>query len=473
MAKGGQVGRLRSVFTSLAGRLTGLFIVTSLLTLLLKAGFTYITLGPLLAVQEKQYVTTKAEQLVLRLDAATNDGATPGVDALLRDEAPSFVRILDSRGTVRAELQSMTAELPELAADAFDEPVLAQGRSGRQYWVAGRRSRNAPGFFVQVASEASEQRLLAPTGGRLWLASILVFALSGVIGYHVVRHGIRPLQELTETVKAIGGTMLGGRIDQAALPRELQHLGSSFNSMLDRLQQSFDRVAQVTDDIAHELRTPLGVMTNQIDVVLDAERSAGEYRETLESVREELSMLSDMVQRLLFLSRVENHSVPLCRDSLVVAEELEAMRDFYDPVAAEAGLTLATFCPDPGLTVPGDRVLLRRALGNLVANSIRYTPSGGRVVLRAEGEGEWVRIAVADTGRGIPATFLPRLFDRFFRLDRARENAGGHIGLGLAIVKAIVELHGGSVAVESELGRGTRVAMALPAVQNETPPRSG
>lgn len=316
-------------------------------------------------------------------------------------------------------------------------------------------------MIVQVASEASEFRLLAPTGGRLWLASLVALVLSGIAGYHIVRHGIRPLQTLAETVRAVGGATLGRRIEAGTLPQELRPLSLSFNAMLDRLQVSFDRVAQVTDDIAHELRTPLGVMTSQIDVALTAERPAGEYREVLESVREELTALSDMVQRLLFLSRVENQSVAVNREPLDIVAELDAVREFYDPLAAEAGISLTVAACPPRLDALGDRVLLRRAVINLVANAVRYTPPGGRIVLEAAREGDEVRIAVSDTGCGIPATYIPRLFDRFFRVDRARETGGGHIGLGLAIVKAIAELHDGSVVVESEMGRGTRVTLAL------------
>ncbi len=453
---------LPPAFRSIAGRLTILFIFTSVTTLLAKAVFTYLTLAPVLSAQEEQYVTATAELLALKVEMAAGRGEAPGLDLLLPADTTGFIRILDHGGAVLAELPGMSAELPVLGIEAGARPALVRGASGRQYWTAGRTTGGGEALLtVQVALEAAEFRLLAPNGGRLWLASVVALILSGIAGYHIVRHGIRPLQNLAEMVKAIGGATLGRRIAADSLPQELRPLGGSFNAMLDRLQLSFDRVAQVTDDIAHELRTPLGVMTGQIDVALTAHRPAEEYREVLESVREELSTLSDMVHRLLFLSRVENQSVPLNRDSLDIIAELEAVREFYEPLAAEAGITLAVTASQPRLDALGDRVLLRRAVVNLVANAVRYTPSGGRIAMAAERDGEVVRISVSDTGRGIPAEHIPRLFDRFFRLDRARETGGGHIGLGLAIVKAITDLHGGSVSVESEVGRGTRVVLAL------------
>lgn len=450
---------LRRPFASIAGRLTALFIFTSVVALLAKTGFTYLTLAPVLSAQEAQYVAARAEYLALEADGMIRRGE--GLENLLPADSSGLIRVLGRNGDVLAEAHGMGAELPAPDLLAGAPAALLHGTSGRHYWAVSRTAGGDGLATVLVASEASEFRLLAPTGGRLWLASILALILSGIAGYHIVRHGIRPLQNLAETVKAIGGSSLGRRIDSQSMPQELRPLGASFNAMLDRLQHSFERVTQVTDDIAHELRTPLGIMTSQIDVALTAERSADEYREVLESVREELSTLSDMVQRLLFLSRVENQSVPLGRDVLDLGAELEAVREFYDPLAAEAGIELCVAEPHTRLAAQGDRVMLRRAVINLVANAVRYTPSGGRIVMGAERDGEVVRLWVSDTGCGIPAEHIPRLFDRFYRLDRARETAGGQMGLGLAIVKAIAELHGGSVLVESEVGRGTRVTLAL------------
>ncbi|ARJ68047.1 hypothetical protein WV31_05705 [Magnetospirillum sp. ME-1] len=441
--------------------MTILFIFTSVATLLAKAVFTYLTLAPVLSAQEEQYVIARAEYLALKVGMAVGAVGPPSLPALLPADAPGLVRILGGDAKVLAEIHDMSAEFPDLGMASGGRPVLVRGRSGRQYWAVSRASGGDAPMIVQVASEASEFRLLAPTGGRLWVASLVALILSGIAGYHIVRHGIRPLQNLAETVRAVGGATLGRRIEAGSLPQELRPLGVSFNAMLDRLQVSFDRVAQVTDDIAHELRTPLGVMTSQIDVALTAERPAGEYREVLESVREELTALSDMVQRLLFLSRVENQSVTVNREALDVVAELEAVREFYDPLASEAGISLTVAASPSRLDTLGDRVLLRRAVINLVANAVRYTPPGGRIAMEAGRDGDVVRITVSDTGCGIPSTDVPRLFDRFFRVDRARETGGGHMGLGLAIVKAIAELHGGSVTVESEVGRGTRVTLAL------------
>ncbi|RAU20505.1 hypothetical protein CU669_17815 [Paramagnetospirillum kuznetsovii] len=454
--------RLRSASASIAGRLTLWFTVTSLILLLAKSLVTYWAIAPLMAAQEEQYVVTKAKQIGVRVTNALIAGGDLRVDALIPPDTLGFVRIRHVNGTLIAEAQGMEDELPSHSIPSLDQAMVVRGHSGRQYWMAEYRGDSNAPITVQVASEATEFRLMAPTGGRLWAATTVALFLSGFAGYQIARRCIRPLQNLAESVQATGGSTLARRIDPSGLPQELQPLCDSFNSMLERLQTSFDRVSHVTDDIAHELRTPLSIMTGQIDVALTTERPAVEYREVLESVREEISTLSDMVQRLLFLSRVENQSIVLHVDRLDLAMELAAVQELYEPLALEAGVSLTLAPPRIPVFTNGDRLLLRRAIINLVSNAIRHTPAGGQVVLATAHMRNSASIVVSDTGCGIAGEDLPFLFDRFFRLDRARETAGGHIGLGLAIVKAIIAQHGGTVDLQSRPGQGTTVTLILP-----------
>ncbi|OAN50116.1 hypothetical protein A6A04_01525 [Paramagnetospirillum marisnigri] len=443
---------------SIAGQLTWWFTATSLVLLLAKTLFTYWTMAPVMSAQEGQYVLTTARQIGGRVVASLRSGEMPRIESLMPPAASGFVRVIVG-DTVIAETPGLEAEM-QLSTDGLtDQAVLIGGTSGRQYWVGGHQSLIAPPVVVQVAVEATEFRLMAPTGGRLWLASGIALILSGIAGYHIARRAIRPLQNLAEAVQATGGSTLDRRIDPASQPQELQPLCGSFNSMLDRLRQSFDMVSHVTDDIAHELRTPLAIIQSQIDVALTAERGQAEYREVLESVREEIVTLSDMVARLLFLSRVENQSVELRRERLDLTAELTAVQEFYEPLALEAGIELDVSSTPRTIHAIGDRVMLRRAITNLVANAIRHTPSGGRVTLGAGRVEDGAEIRVEDTGCGIAPQDIPRLFDRFFRRERARE---GGVGLGLAIVKAIITRHGGRIEVESQPGIGTRVTLVLP-----------
>ena len=253
------------------------------------------------------------------------------------------------------------------------------------------------------------------------------------------------------------------RIDTAPLPTELVGLGETINQMLDRLQDAFERVSSFSDDIAHELGTPLGIIRGQMEVALASMRTPGEYRETLESSLEEIVSLSGLVQRLLLLARIDNQKAAPnleCRD---IGAELALIRDFYEPLAGAGGVSLQVVSAGAAVMGPIDRILFQCAIGNLLTNSIRYTPSGGKVVLEvSQGQGQFL-VTVSDTGAGIPAERLSQVFDRFHRGEPARETAGNHVGLGLAIVKSVVELHRGQISMDSRIGEGTRTTIHMPA----------
>jgi two-component system heavy metal sensor histidine kinase CusS len=232
--------------------------------------------------------------------------------------------------------------------------------------------------------------------------------------------------------------------------------------MLDRLQESFDRLSRFSADIAHELRTPLSTLRGEVEVALGKPRSPEEYRETLSSFLEEAGRLTRLIESLLFLARAEDPKMEIRRESVDVAGELRSIAEFYEAAAADRGVELSAAAAD-GLRVSLDRGLFQRAAGNLIDNALTHTPKGGRIRLGAGRDNGNVRIDVEDTGAGIAAEHLPRVFDRLYRADRSRSAATGGSGLGLAIVKSIAELHGGRAEIVSELGKGTRVSLLLPA----------
>src|SRR5262249_35260306 len=233
------------------------------------------------------------------------------------------------------------------------------------------------------------------------------------------------------------------------------------NAMLDRLADSFRRLNQFSADIAHELRTPVNNMRGEAEVALSRARSVDEYREVLTSCLEESVRLSGLITSLLFLARADNPATQLSREPVHVHKELTAVRDYYEAAAGEAKVNLSLMDGEE-IMLTVNRGLLQQAIGNLVVNSLAHTPPGGAVTLRAGAENGHVRIEVADTGDGIPAGDLPRVFDRFYRVTQARSSQFGSVGLGLAIVKGIVTLHGGWTEIQSEVGKGTRVALVFP-----------
>jgi two-component system heavy metal sensor histidine kinase CusS len=198
-----------------------------------------------------------------------------------------------------------------------------------------------------------------------------------------------------------------------------------------------------------------------MDVALSKPRSPEEYREVLGSNLEECGRLAHLIDRLLFLARAENPEIQVTREPLDVAVELATVCEFYEAAATEAGVTLAVTLQDQ-VQADLDRPLFQRAVGNLVANAIAHTPPGGRVTLTADTDRATTRVHVVDTGCGIPASHLPHVLDRFYRVDRSRSSTNGSVGLGLAIVRSIAEMHGGGVNIASEVGQGTHVTLTFP-----------
>jgi two-component system heavy metal sensor histidine kinase CusS len=232
--------------------------------------------------------------------------------------------------------------------------------------------------------------------------------------------------------------------------------------MLDRLEESFDRISRFSADIAHDLRTPVNNIRGEAEVALARARTLDEYRDVLGSCLEETVRLSDLIGDLLFLARAESPLTHLHRAPVNLGELLGSVREYYEASAAEGGVSLTTTVGPEPIIAELDRTLMQRAVGNLVANAVAHTPPGGSVILGVEAGDDTVRIAVADTGVGIPAEALPRIFDRFYRVDASRSHASGGTGLGLAIVQSIMVLHGGKADIASQLGQGTRVSLHLP-----------
>jgi two-component system heavy metal sensor histidine kinase CusS len=204
----------------------------------------------------------------------------------------------------------------------------------------------------------------------------------------------------------------------------------------------------------------------EVDVALSRSRTAPEYRQVLESSLEECGRLSRIIDSLLFVARAENTEVRIQASWFDATHEIQAVLDFYEALSSEQGVKLEARGQAP---LYGDMVLFRRALSNLLGNALRHTPQGGTVLVTIENEaGQWVEVRVKDNGSGIPAEHLPRIFDRFYRVDPARSRHPEGTGLGLAIVKSIMELHGGSITVESEVGKGTTFTLRFP---TQTPVR--
>ena len=297
---------------------------------------------------------------------------------------------------------------------------------------------------------------------RVTLAGYVILAavLSGFFGWLAARRGLRPLRAMRSRAAAVTASRLDQRMPVEAVPAEMAELARELNAMLARLEEAFRRLSEFSSDLAHELRTPISNLLTQTEVSLSLPRKASDYQDILASNAEELQRLARMVADMLFLAKAENGLVLPSREAVDLATEVQALFDYYEALADERGVALRR---DGEGTVTGDRLMIRRAINNLLSNALRYTRRGEAIAVSVRSAGGVIEVAVENPGEAIPADRLPHLFDRFFRADRSRYHRDSEgAGLGLAITRAIVAAHGGSVAASSASGRN-RFTLSFPA----------
>jgi two-component system heavy metal sensor histidine kinase CusS len=465
---------------SLAARLTLWYGASSFALVSVAAAFLYWALVTNLDREDDEFLADKVRLVQTLLREQPDDTRMLKEEVewepAARGHAQVYVRVLNPDQTLIMETPGMSSGLPgSVFPGALGLPgETPQGaevstRNGSYRLLAAAAdwgpSRQA---IVQVALDRTrEADLLAGYRRALWLT--LGFALAGCIvaGHSIARRGVRPIAAIVEAARRTRSTTLNERINTQGFPAELATLAATFNEMLDRLEEAFERLGRFAADIAHELRTPVNNLRGEAEVALGRVRTAQEYREALGSCLEECSRLTRLIDSLLFIARAESPETQIAREMLNIGQELDAVKDYYEAPALEAGVSLTVMAP-ADLTARIDRTLFHRALGNLIANALAHTPAGGHVSLGASQEPEGVRVDVIDSGEGIAAEHLPHVFDRFYRADNARSTASAHVGLGLPIVQTIARLHEGSATLASEVGKGTRVSLMFPRTQGGT-----
>ena len=309
-------------------------------------------------------------------------------------------------------------------------------------------------LIVGVATDVSHhEHFMQSFRTTLWSFVVLAAFLTGVLGWLAVRRGLAPLQAIRREAAGITAHRLHSRLPADAIPIELAELTATLNAMLARLEDSFRRLTAFSSDIAHELRTPVTNLLTQTQVTLAKERSAAEYGDVLASNAEELERLSRMIADMLFLARADNDLVVPRQEPLDLLDEVKGLFAFYEALAEEKSIVLSS---SGSGCVAGDRLMLRRAISNLLSNALRHTPVGGQIGVHVDDMGDaGVRLSVENSGETIALEHLPRLFDRFYRVDSSRQRASDGAGLGLAITRSIMRAHGGEAVIRSE--RGTTV----------------
>jgi two-component system, OmpR family, heavy metal sensor histidine kinase CusS len=295
----------------------------------------------------------------------------------------------------------------------------------------------------------------------LWAAISASALAAALLGWLAAHKGLAPLRRVAATARRLSAERLGERLAESDSPAEVRELVEAFNGMLARLEDAFRRLSEFSADIAHELRTPVSNLMTQTEVALSRSRSAEEYREVLASNLEEFERIARMVSDMLFLAQADKGRLPRPGEVVALADEARALADFYEALAEEQGVAIAV---SGEASVTGDRLMLRRAVSNLLSNALRHTPRGGTVAIEIGETGKEATLAVSNPGEAIPAEELSRIFERFHRVGADRRRHGEGAGLGLAITRSIVEAHGGRVSVASRPGT-TSFTLHLPCQQ--------
>jgi two-component system heavy metal sensor histidine kinase CusS len=330
------------------------------------------------------------------------------------------------------------------------------------------RLRDGDTASLLVARNMSDRWLLLDRyRDKLGIAGVAGVLLAVLLGYLLIRAALRPLRNIATSASLVTVNRLNTRIAVARVPSELETLVAALNAMLERVDHGFQRLSRFTADLAHDMRTPLSNMRGAAEVALARPRSVDEYESVLASNLEECDRLSKMIENVLFLARAEHPQFVKHMREFDAGQELAHIADYFEGIAEDANVRVRV---SGAASLTADLELFRRAVSNLLANAIRYTPPGSEIVLDASASAEAVRVTVENEGQPIPAEHIERIFDRFYRVDPSRsalptaglsQGSSGSTGLGLAIVRTIMELHGGSVHAQSD-ARSTSFVLTFP-----------
>jgi len=337
---------------------------------------------------------------------------------------------------------------------ATDQPA----RTLQQPMQIGRRAVTLRVFRDESGLNRTLQEILI--GFVLGVPVAALLAAAG--GYVVAARALRPISAMAEQARQITSESLGQRLPNPNPHDELGQLATVFNQTLQRLEDSFESLRRFTADASHELRTPLTALQAVGEVALRESGDEEASRETIGSMLEEVQRLHDLIDSMLLLARGESGRSPLQLEPLRVGDLLAGVNDSLGVLAAEKQQTIEV-CGDPDLVIRADRVLVRQALLNILHNAICYSPAGTKVAVRSFQRADHVIMEIADEGPGIAPDHQQKVFERFYRIDPARARAAGGAGLGLAIAKLSIERLGGSITLTSELGKGSRFQIILPA----------
>lgn len=452
----------------LAAKLTAHYTLAAFLILLMASILMYWGLVNSFERRNAKYLDSQVQSLKEML--LRGDSEALKREVMYEHTATEYIRhyerVIDGKGRILLETPTMERVLPQeefntlIRKDAERTRQLIKGNLYvmKSVWVHlpdGEQQK------LQVALEISQvEKIRADYRNQLLTVLFVGVLLCAAAGAYIVHSNLLPLREINETVRRITASNLNMRISNLSLPKELAELAKSFDEMLDRLENSFQSISNYSANLAHELRTPISILMGEAEVALSRPRSAEEYRQVIVSSLEECQRLTRLLESLMFLARFDKNEIQLKPEDVDICEVVADTWEYYGPLVEEHDIRFA--CTGT-MIVHGDRELLHRAIGNLLHNAIVYNVRGGKVTVAIRStEDRYSEISVSDTGLGILPEDLSRVFDRFQLRGRSRQLSPMWPGLILPIVKAIMDLHGGTISVESTQGKGTTFTLRFP-----------
>jgi len=351
--------------------------------------------------------------------------------------------------------------------DQIDRPSMRSRKiDGRLFrFVLQKMDANGHVYAVQMGIPADDvvETLQLFRLYLLMFAPVLLLVAAGG-GYWLSRRALAPVDALVRTARQVSGTNLNSRLQKLETGDELQRLSDTLNEMLDRIESAFLRITQFTADASHELRTPVSLIRTEAELALRRSRGEAEYKESLRHILLEAERTTALIEQLLSMARADSGRETLHLEPVDLRQTLRGVLDGWQQVATIRSLQFSAGFAAADFSVMGDETLLRRLADILLDNAFKYTSSPGSVHLSLETKGDSAVIMVQDTGVGIAEEEQDRIFERFYRVDKARSREQGGAGLGLAIAQWIVTQHGGLIEVESQLGHGATFRVELPMI---------
>lgn len=464
---------------SIVNQLTLWYSIATFLVLAFSSFFLYWNLAETLKVENDHILYEHVQTIhsILNRKEAPLESLRRRIESewILKDFQKIYVKIQDSSGRILIQSPLLTNDLDRAIFSNLtfqSEKELLRGanrvENNADYYLIfakdlGKILPDYPPIHLYIALNSSqEEHILENYRSQLGMILTFVFLFSVIFGRQIAIRGLLPVTQMIEAVKKVKSTTLDSRIQPQNWSTEIRTLASSFNHMLERLEDAFRRLSVFSSDIAHEIRTPVSSIVGTIEVTLCKPRSIQEYQDVLESCLEEGQRISKIIESLLFVAKSENPETQINKEIVELNKEIRQILDFYEIVASEKKIRL-DFVESSVAFIPVERTLFQRAVGNILSNAIEYTLPDGVITLQIVQEPKFYSIIFQDTGEGISKEHLLRVSDRFYRADpsrKPRKNAG--YGLGLTITQGIMRLHQGELKIESHLHLGTKVTLDFP-----------